>query len=307
MTYPPQPPGPPQPGPPPQWNQPPGAWRPPTYQGRVPLPYHTPAPLPPPPPPAPKKKSVLVKVLSGLAALGVLGAIGAYYTPGILDRLGGAVTDRIPLDYTIFPADAVSPNYLFPDSVDPGSAPGVPGRSKVDGFAAWAGTHGGVLADEQSIRLVLRGRTSDIVHVNDIQVRVLSRAKPGSGWFNAWTGCGAPVNPNEMTVDVDNGGAVTWVVDEHPTSHPAFTVSSSDEETFDLVVRSTKEEITWVAEVTYSSTERDGVLRIDDHDTPFRLTTIGNAKAYELDAAGVRWVRAPDRDPGQPGMDRPTC
>jgi hypothetical protein len=39
--------------------------------------------------------------IAALTSLGVLGAVGAYYVPGILDRLGAEATDRVPVDFDL--------------------------------------------------------------------------------------------------------------------------------------------------------------------------------------------------------------
>src|SRR4051794_19187428 len=57
-------------------------------------------------------------LLAGLGALGVLGAIGSYYVPGILDRIGSAATGRVPLDYDLILDRTETPNYVFPDAVN---------------------------------------------------------------------------------------------------------------------------------------------------------------------------------------------
>ncbi|GHJ48064.1 hypothetical protein Cs7R123_54060 [Catellatospora sp. TT07R-123] len=273
-----------------------------------------PVPVPPVPPQAPPPTGPRKWVLRGLAVLtafGVFGAVGSYYVPKLLDQLGEAIDPPpAPVAATVVHQYAESPNFVLPATADQGS---VPDRALAaidkSAFADWAIAQGGVIADEDQVRFVLRGRDATLVHLESIRVKVLKRSRPQPGWFNAWDGCGAAVVPEHLRVSAD-GGAVhgQWVNDAGPAEAPAFTVSASDEEVIDVTVVSTEDAIEWVLEVDYSSAAGDGVLTVDDGGKPFVLTTVGSAQAWLYpEPDGGSLVRQPDRDPGAATAARPPC
>jgi hypothetical protein len=246
-------------------------------------------------------------LLAGLGALGVLGAIGSYYVPGILDRLGSAATGRVPLDYDLILDRTETPNYVFPDAVNPAE---FPAQTVYNGENAdqWARQHHGVLADEQNVRLILRGRAASVIHIDDLRVVAVNRTTPRAGWYNGYDGCGAAVDPRVMKASLDKDPpTATWYVDGQQVDRPAFTVTGGNEEVFDVQAFTTRDEVNWVIEVVYSSADGSGVLRIDNHGTPFTVTTVTHAKAY-TDYDGSRLVRTPDRDgPALIAQDHPVC
>ena len=76
-------------------------------------------------------------------------------------------------------------------------------------FSQWAMRHDGVIAEDQAVRVVLRGRESSPVTINGLAARILSTQKPRSGWFNAWDGCGAAVETREIHIDLSHNPPTT--------------------------------------------------------------------------------------------------
>jgi hypothetical protein len=238
----------------------------------------------------------IVSAVATLSALGVLGAVGAYYVPGILDRLGAGVTDRLPFDVEFLGDRTLSPSYLFPGAVQPGDVPSeLLQQRNLPELRRWAADHGGVIADRQRMRFVLRGRTDAVAHIDDVRVRVVERRPPRCGWVNMWGPLGGVVEPRLVRFDLDTDAPARWYVDDQPAERPAFTVTATEEETIDVDLSTSDVEADWVIEVTYSSAERDGVLVIDDHGRPFVMTTAARAVAYTKSADG-HLVRDPDSD-----------
>jgi hypothetical protein len=245
----------------------------------------------------------LIAVIAALTTLGVLGAVGAYYVPGILDRLGAEVTNRVPLDFDLVLDRTETANYVFPDSLKPTTVAGaLYGEVVVADEYQWVREHGGVLAEEQVVRLILWGKSESVVHIDDIRVHVIKRNEPRSGWYNANEGCGGVTEPRRVHVDLDHSPPTeVWYVNDKKVRRPAFAITASEEEVFDFTLTTSRHEFEWVFEVLYSSAARSGVLQIDNRGRPFVTTSVAKAKAYfvndfEADNASEVFVRAPASD-----------
>jgi len=256
----------------------------------------------------PKWVTVLV---AALGTLGVLGAVGAFYIPGVLDRVGAVFTDRVPLEHHILIGKNIVPNYIFSDSVSPYIAG--PKLLDFEDRAAqheWARVRGGILGDEQQIRLILRGRSDSVVHIEEIRVRVIDRTTPRSGWYNANWGCGGVPDPRVLRVDLDlPSPSHAWYIEDRQVERPSFTVTTSEEEVFDITVETRQYEVKWVIDIVYNSTERSGTLEIRNGDDPFVVSSVSNARAYgQHEGQPGTFVRSPDRDGSRlSDLDRPVC
>ena len=98
----------------------------------------------------------LAWIWTALGTLGVLGALGGYYVPGILKAGGEVVTNRAPLDYDLVPArDRMTPTTSS-------QRPRIPRACRWTGcrhhtnFSQWAMRHDGVIAEDQAVRVVPR-------------------------------------------------------------------------------------------------------------------------------------------------------
>ena len=244
------------------------------------------------------RKQTLAWIWTALGTLGVLGAIGGYYIPGILKSGGEVVTNRAPLDYDLVLARDSTPNYVFPASSKPSSVPLDRLQGTATNFSQWALRHDGVIAMDQAVRVVLRGRESSPVIVNGLAARILSTKAPRSGWFNAWDGCGAAVDTREIHVDLSrNPPSTTWY-DKHGNEMGPLTlrVSSTDHEVIDIFAHTAREEVQWVLDVSYTSAGKDGVLRIDNDGKPFVVTALANAVGYQYFDGPTGLERSRDLD-----------
>jgi hypothetical protein len=222
-------------------------------------------------------------IVAVLAALGILGAIGAYYVPGVLDRLGSVATDRLPFEVELLGDQTDEPSYLFPTSVRPSDLPArlLAQPRRMDEFRRWATDHEAVLAVGAKIRFVLRGRTEAVVHINEVTVRVVELRPARCGWINSWGPQGGAVSPRVLEVNLDRAAEQRWSIDGEPAQRPAFTVTAADQETFDLDLSAEESEAYWVIDIDYSSAERDGRHTIDDGGKPFVLASRAAADTYE--------------------------
>jgi uncharacterized protein (UPF0276 family) len=73
-------------------------------------------------------------------------------------------------------------------------------------------------------------------------------------------------------------------------------VSATDHEVIDVYAYTSRLEVEWVLEVSYTSAGKDGILRIDDHGKPFRLTALDNAVGYLYAGGPAGLERDPDLD-----------
>jgi len=218
-----------------------------------------------------------------LTALGILGAIGAYYVPGVLDRLGSVASDRLPFEVDLLGDQTDEPSYLFPTNVRPSDVPAevLARPRRMDEFRRWAANHDGVLAIGAKIRFILRGRTEAVVHINEVRVRVVELRPARCGWINSWGPQGGAVSPRVLEAHLDRVAEQRWSVDGEPVPRPAFTLSAADEETFDLDLSAEEFEAHWVIDIAYSSAERDGQHTIDDGGKPFVLASRAAADTYK--------------------------
>ena len=246
-------------------------------------------------------------ILSSLAALGIIGAISAYYLPGILRSGGSLIIRRAPIYYseTVLP---VTPNYVFPVTFPPAKVP-VPLLHKVferqglSAFADWAERHGGVIVAPE-VQLILRARDSSPVIISNISVQIISQAPAKGGWFDAWDGCGGVVDVRTVTVNLDKHPfAVTWSDrSSGRIKPPTLEVTDTDNEVIDVQVYTVRPEIIhWVIQISYSAADSSGIMRVDNHGVPFVVTSLRNSVAYTVDDATGRLVRTASRDGGRDG------
>src|SRR5262245_32768274 len=115
-------------------------------------------------------KGWVVTIISVLSAFGVFSAIGTYYIPGFLGRLGGGPAPTatspspitpttpavVPLDYDVVLDRTETPNYVFASSLDPASVSIATLENDHD-FRQLADSHGRAMADLEHVRIILRG------------------------------------------------------------------------------------------------------------------------------------------------------
>ena len=260
------------------------------------------------------------QVVAALTTLGVLSAVGAYYVPGLLAR-GSQVSGRAPLVVDVAaPGDYTSesfftPIYLFPDgTVKPSQVPrellGAQ-RDAVGGYEDWAREHGAIMAQDQTMRLTIRGRGSEPVIVNGLRARVVEREQAVAGWFTHGRGCGG-VAIREADIDLDETPPsirFTGLDGDSPgTERLALTVqvTDTDVEVVDVVAHTYQGRVDWVLEVLYESAGKDGVLVVDSEGQPFVVTALapGLAQYYREDYETSAMIREASADPagGPVGM-----
>jgi hypothetical protein len=246
------------------------------------------------------------RLLSLIAALGIMGAIGSYYVPRILSSLEDKLDTRSPVIVDEPSYGTETPNFIFPRSTSPRSVPGdlfLRAASNNQELQLWAQDHGGVALGEQSVQLVVRARGGDSIVISDVQAVVQRRETPSADWFNSWSGCGGLAEVRVMTADLSDD------VVEHQwkssgkdlPSPPVLRVTNQDIEVIKVEVsapRAPPQLILWTIELRYSSRQESGSLEIDAGGAPFQLasgSTARDAVEYEYGDAASGLVRVPAR------------
>jgi hypothetical protein len=118
--------------------------------------------------------------------------------------------------------------------------------------------------------------------LQSLSVVIVERAAPtGHYAYRANDGCGAGAPPRYFDVDLASARPVVKPVagvDDAGRTIPAvafpFTVSRSEPEIFELSAASPTTSTTWFLALEWSSGDRTGVLRLDDHGKPFLTRAI---------------------------------
>jgi hypothetical protein len=171
--------------------------------------------------------------------------------------------------------------------------------------ATWATSQRAVHGRSTDVRISVQGRGSAAVVLEALHVRVVNRATPASVRGNVYstgTGCGAGITPRYFSVNLDAGRPVAHSMpgDNAGTPVPAinfpYRVSLREPEV--LVVSALTETCTcdWYLELDWSSQGRTGTVRIDDHGSPFRITSTEGLPHYRYNDYSYdpgRWVPVP--------------
>ncbi|MFJ5048749.1 helix-turn-helix domain-containing protein [Streptomyces sp. NPDC088719] len=163
----------------------------------------------------------------------------------------------------------------------------------------WAESYGGVDAGNMLLQLTVQGTSREAVVLKGMNVRVVSRKAP-LPWsaYLMGNGCGSGITPQTFASHLDAG---------HPTLRPVpgtqgdievpavdfpYRVSSEDVEVFNLDVKAVAYDVTWYLELEWSSGGEEGVVRIDDHGKPFRLSGMKGRPEYVYGNEEIGWQPA---------------
>jgi hypothetical protein len=169
----------------------------------------------------------------------------------------------------------------------PENVPPPPTEQNVVG---WITPFGGVAADSQMVSLTLQGTGEETVVLRELHVRVVS-SNPPLNWskYAMGVGCGGGVNTKSFDVSLDQGNPLAMPV-AGQRDFP-YKVSESDPEVFFVNAHTSGHDVRWYLELDWSSGNRNGTLRIDDHGKPFR-TSAGERSYYAYALTGdAGWER----------------
>ncbi|WP_328728767.1 helix-turn-helix domain-containing protein [Streptomyces jietaisiensis] len=169
----------------------------------------------------------------------------------------------------------------------PENVPPPPTEQQVVG---WITPFGGVAADSQMVSLTLQGTGAETVVLRELHVRVVS-SNPPLNWskYAMGVGCGGGVNTKSFDVSLDQGNPLAMPV-AGQRDFP-YKVSESDPEVFFVNAHTSGHDVRWYLELDWSSGDRSGTLRVDDHGKPFR-TSAGERSYYAYALTGdAGWER----------------
>ncbi|MFI1390273.1 helix-turn-helix domain-containing protein [Streptomyces griseoaurantiacus] len=169
----------------------------------------------------------------------------------------------------------------------PENVPPPPTEQQVVG---WITPFGGVAADSQMVSLTLQGTGEETVVLRELHVRVVS-SNPPLNWskYAMGVGCGGGVNTKSFDVSLDQGNPLAMPV-AGQRDFP-YKVSESDPEVFFVNAHTSGHDVRWYLELDWSSGDRSGTLRVDDHGKPFR-TSAGERSYYAYALTGdAGWER----------------
>lgn len=189
---------------------------------------------------------------------------------------------------------------LVPDEARPG--PSTPSPLEHRDVLEWQRSVGGVHLGGQSVRLTLRGLGPRPVLVTKVEVVVLRRDPPLTGWYVA-PEMGGGIEVRLFVSDLDGSDPVALLLSNDKLLRDyAFRVTEDDVEVFQVEVFTTRHFITWGIDIEYEDGGRLGRLEVRDSRLQVTAASDGN-KAFS-DGPDAQWVEVPwGRDFGQKHAD----
>ncbi|WP_371106193.1 MULTISPECIES: helix-turn-helix domain-containing protein [Streptomyces] len=163
----------------------------------------------------------------------------------------------------------------------------------------WAAAHDAVHGGTTNVEVTVQGRASSAVVLQALHVRVVGRRTP-LAWssFAMDNGCGGSLTPRAFSVNLDAARPLARPTDGNdagkpiPAVHFPYRVSASDPEVLLVNARTAGCDCSWYLELDWSSGGRSGTVRIDDHGSPFRTSSVKGRPAYAYDYTDGTWRKS---------------
>ncbi|WP_346167897.1 helix-turn-helix domain-containing protein [Streptomyces javensis] len=163
----------------------------------------------------------------------------------------------------------------------------------------WAAAHDAVHGGTTNVEVTVQGRASSAVVLQALHVRVVGRRTP-LAWssFAMDNGCGGSLTPRAFSVNLDAARPLARPTDGNDAGKPIpavqfpYRVSASDPEVLLVNARTAGCDCSWYLELDWSSGGRSGTVRIDDHGSPFRTSSVKGRPAYAYDYADGTWHKS---------------
>ncbi|MFJ8476093.1 helix-turn-helix domain-containing protein [Kitasatospora sp. NPDC094011] len=238
-------------------------------------------------PPAPASAPTTVPTTPPSTAAGAPAAVAS--DPAASDDGSGA-----PFHVNVLTDNWGSPcGQWFLSGRAPGQVAPPPDTAAVDG---WAAAQQAVPAGHLRLQLTAQGATATpvVLHAAYIEV-VSSRPAPKGNAYTPGSGCGGGLTPASFAVDLDASAPRAVPVPgkegevKTATSDFPYRVSDTDPQVIDVDATTASQDVSWCLYLLWSSGDRQGRLRVDDHGRPFRTAGLRGAPAYFHD--GKAWSR----------------
>ncbi|WP_425586987.1 helix-turn-helix domain-containing protein [Streptomyces violaceusniger] len=163
----------------------------------------------------------------------------------------------------------------------------------------WAAAHGAVHGGTTNVEVTVQGRASSAVVLQALHVRVVGRRTP-LAWssFAMDNGCGGSLTPRAFSVNLDAARPLARPTDGNDAGKPIpavrfpYRVSASDPEVLLVNARTAGCDCSWYLELDWTSGGRSGTVRIDDHGSPFRTSSVKGRPAYAYDYTDGTWHKS---------------
>ncbi|WP_253915293.1 hypothetical protein [Streptomyces mayonensis] len=164
----------------------------------------------------------------------------------------------------------------------------VPEPPTLQGAVGWAVPLKAVSANRQVVRLTVQGTGARTVVLNDLHVRVVSSGPP-LDWnqYVMGNGCGGQVDTKAFDVSLDLGTPLATPIGGQ-RDFP-YSVTESDPEVFYVNAHTSGHDVSWYLELEWSSGDRHGTMRVDDHGKPFRTSASRDDSSYAWPLGGDGW------------------
>ncbi|MGY0057162.1 helix-turn-helix domain-containing protein [Streptomyces sp. LZ34] len=164
--------------------------------------------------------------------------------------------------------------------------------------AAWASAHGAVHGGTTNVETTVKGRSESAVVLQALHVRVVGRRAP-LPWssFAMDNGCGGSLTPRAFSVNLDAARPLAVPTDGNDAGEPIpavrfpYRVSDTDPEVLLVNARTSGCDCSWYLELDWTSGDREGTIRIDDHGAPFRTSGVKGRPEYGYQFAEQVWHR----------------
>ncbi|MBF9068294.1 helix-turn-helix domain-containing protein [Streptacidiphilus fuscans] len=163
----------------------------------------------------------------------------------------------------------------------------VPTPPAIEGTARWASRLGAVPAAHLRLQLTAQGDSAQSVVLHALYVHVVSsRPAPKGNGYTAGSGCGGGLTPASFAVDLDSPDPHARAVPGYQGNIPTpvmdfpFQTSASDPQVLDVDAHTADQDVSWYLDLLWSSGDRQGVLRVDDHGQPFRTVGLAGDPTY---------------------------
>ncbi|MEY9873216.1 plasmid maintenance system antidote protein VapI [Streptacidiphilus sp. MAP12-33] len=172
----------------------------------------------------------------------------------------------------------------------------VPQPPPLDQTNAWAAELDAIPAGHLRLQLTAQSLPGQQVVLHALYVHVVtSKPAPRGLAYEPFSGCGGPLEPAAFAVDLDQVAPRTKPVpgtvgssDKPTLTNFPYQVSTGDPEVLDVDASTFGQDVTWYLELLWSSGDRQGSLRIDDHGRPFHTVGLKGDPGYLYN--GTAWT-----------------